>query len=162
MYSDSIINIEITQLGLTKKTIEALRLIYCNPKLAPAVNGAIPRDKFGKKCDCNFNYASVLGIILYSQEYTRPYISFVVNQWTNYAFRPCRLHEEAMQKIGWYLKDTMDKGIIMKLIQSPQIDCYVDTDFTGLWKYEDSTDPTSMKICSRFLLYGYTLPLPLQ
>ena len=62
-----------------------------------------------------------------------------------YAFIPHRSHEEAMKRIGRYLKGTIDKGISMKPSQSLQIDCYVDADFAGLWNYKDSADPTSVK-----------------
>ena len=71
--------IEMTQLGLTKKIVEALGLADCNPKTTPAANGTLPKDEFGEECDGTFNYASVLGMILYLQGHTRPNISFAVN-----------------------------------------------------------------------------------
>ena len=90
-------------------------------------------------------------MLLYLQGHTRPDISFAVNQCARYAFRAKKSHEEAMKRIGRYLKGTADKGIIMTLQNTMQIDCYVDADFAGLWNYEDSTDPTSVKSRSGYL-----------
>ena len=114
--------IEMTQLGLTKKIVEAIGLADCSPKTTPAAHGIMPKDEFGEECDGTFNYASVLGMLLYLQGHTQPDISFAVNQCARYAFRPRRSHEEAMKRIGRYLKGTIDKGIIMKPSQSLQID----------------------------------------
>ena len=33
-----------------------------------------------------------------------------------------------------------------------QVDCYVDTDFTGLWNVENDQDPISVKFCTGFLI----------
>ena len=143
--------IELTQKGLTTRIVEALGLADSNPKDTPAVHGTLPKDKNGEDCKADFNYASVLGMLLYLQGHTRPDISFAVNQCARYAFRPKSSHKEAMKRIGRYLKGKMDKGIIMTLQDTMQIDCYVDADFAGLWNYEDSADPTSVKSRSGYL-----------
>ena len=107
--------IELTQKGLTTRIVEALDLGDSNPNDTPAVNGTLPKDENGEDCDANFNYACVLCMVLYLQGHTHPDISFTVNQCAHYAFRPKKSHEEAIKRIGRYLKGTMDKGIIMTL-----------------------------------------------
>ena len=91
-------------------------------------------------------------MLLYLSGHTRPDITFAVSQCARYSFCPKKSHEEALKRIGRYLKGTKDKGIFMKPQSSLQIDCYVDADFAGLWNHEDTIDPTSVRSCSGFLL----------
>ena len=89
--------IEITQLGLTRKIVEALGLTDYNPKSTPAVHFTLPTDEFGEECDGTFNYASVLGMLLYLQGHTRPDISFAVNQCARYTFRPTPISRRSLE-----------------------------------------------------------------
>ena len=102
-------------MGLIEKIVTAFGLLDSNPKNPPVAIGTLPKDEDEKDCDGEFNYASVLGMLLYLQGHSRPDISFAVNQCARYAFRPKRSHEEAMKRIGRYLKGTLDKGIIMNI-----------------------------------------------
>lgn len=90
-------------------------------------------------------------MMLYLQGHTRPDISFAVNQCARYAFRPKKIHEDALKRIGRYLLGTRDKGIFMVPDNTLQIDCYVDADFAGLWGYEERDDPTCVKSRSGYL-----------
>ena len=141
----------MTQTGLIDRIITAMGLDDTNGKDTPAICATLPKDKDGKECNADFNYASVLGMLLYLQGHTRPDISFAVNQCARYTFSPRRSHEEAMKHIGRYLKSTRDKGIIMTPTEKLQLDCFVDADFAGLWNYEKDIDPTSVKSRSGFL-----------
>ena len=141
----------MTQTGLIDRIISAMGLDDANTKETPAVSATLPKDTDGEECNTEFNYASVLGMLLYLQGHSRPDISFAVNQCARYAFGPRHSHEEAMKHIGRYLKGTRDKGIIMRPTTELQLDCYVDADFAGLWNYKVDTDPTSVKSRSGFL-----------
>ena len=122
-----------------------------NPKETPAKHGTLPKDAQGEDCNEDFNYASVVGMLLYLEGHSRPDISFAVNQCSRYTFAPKRSHEEAIKHIGRYLKGTRDKGITLKPTKDLKIDCFVDADFAGLWGYEDDQDPTSVRSRSGFL-----------
>ena len=149
--NDELGTITMTQTGLIDRIITAMGLDDANCKETPATCSTLPKDKDGEECNEDFNYASVLGMLLYLQGHTRPDISFAVNQCARYAFGPRRSHEEAMKHIGPYLKGTRDKGTIMTPSENLQLDCYVDADFAGLWNYEEDMDPTSVKSRSGFL-----------
>ena len=88
------------------KIIISMGLDDTNCKKNPATCSTLPKDKDGEERDDDFNYASVLGILLYLQGQTRPDISFALNQSARYAFGPSSSHEEAMKHIGRYLKGT--------------------------------------------------------
>ena len=144
-------SVTMTQTGLIDRIITALGLDGANTKETPATHGTLPKDGTGEACNETFNYASVVGMLLYLSGHTRPDIAFAVSQCARYSCCPRRSHEEAIKRIGRYLKGTRDKGIIMFPKLSFQIDCYVDADFAGLWNYEDSMDPTSVKSRTGFL-----------
>lgn len=89
----------------------------------------------------NFNYAAVVGMLLYLSGHSRPDIAFAVHQCAGYTFNPTRWHEVALIRIGRYLKGTMDTGMIMTPTSDPCVGCYPDADFAGLYGHEDKQDP---------------------
>ena len=67
-------------------------------------------------------------------------------------FCPKRSHEEALKRIGRYLKATRDQGLILNPVCDKdgngnvlQINDYPDADFAGMYGYEDNADPASEK-----------------
>ncbi len=88
------------------------------------------------------NYASVVGMLLYLTGHSPlDCSSFATNQCARYTFAPTRKHENALIQIGRYLKGTINNGIILSPSETLHINCYPDSNFAGLWKYEDSQDP---------------------
>ena len=63
-----------------------------------------------------------------------------------------RTHKEAIERIGLYLKGTLDKGLILCPSDQLDIDCYVNADFAGLWPHKDKQDPTSVKSRTGFVI----------
>jgi hypothetical protein len=125
--------ITFTQVGLTKRIIEALGL---NSKLStavatPADKVALGRDLEGQPASGSVNYASVIGMLLY-RGHSHPDIAFATHQCAWYTFAPKQSHEDALKRIGCYLKGTLDKGLIVNPSDNLKIDCYPDADFAGL------------------------------
>jgi hypothetical protein len=60
---------------------------------------------------------------------------------------PCATHKIAVKKICRYLKGSFDQGIIITPTRPDafDIECFCDSDFVGLFRSEDPTDP----VCSR-------------
>lgn len=57
-------------------------------------------------------------------------------------FAPKHLHELALKRIGWYLKSTSDRGMVMKPMRELlNVDAYPDADFAGMYGHERPTDP---------------------
>ena len=84
-------------------------------------------------------------MLQYLQGNSRPDIIFAVSQVARYTHIPKRLHELALERIGQYLKGTLDKGLVLKPKDSFEVDCYVDADFAGLWPHEEKLDPNCFK-----------------
>mmetsp|Transcript_30431 Transcript_30431/g.69423 ORF Transcript_30431/g.69423 Transcript_30431/m.69423 type:complete len:1695 (-) Transcript_30431:406-5490(-) len=144
----------LTQVGLTKRIIEALGL---DPDMSrrvavPAESKALGRDLDGEPAHGNFNYASVVGMLLYLCGHSRPDIAFAVHQCARYSFAPKRSHELALLRIGRYLKGTLDKGLILDPIDDLRLDCYPDADFAGLWGQDHPQDSHCVRSRTGFLI----------
>ena len=57
-----------------------------------------------------------------------------------------------MIHIGKYLRNTKDKGLILKPTKNLDIEVHVDADFAGLWAQEDPMDPICVKSRTGFVI----------
>jgi len=106
----------------------------------PADKAALGRDLDGQPASGNVNYASVIGMLLYLG-HSRPDIAFATHQCARYTFAPKQSHEDALKRIGRYLKGTLENGLILNPSDELKIDCYPDADFAGLWNRDEKQDP---------------------
>ncbi len=99
--------ITFTQIGLTKRIIEALGLDskFTTAVATPAEKAALGKDVDGPPASGQINYASVIGMLLYLG-HSCPDIAFATHQCACYTFAPKQSHEEALKRIGCYLKGT--------------------------------------------------------
>ena len=74
-------------------------------------------------------YASVIGMLMYLANNTRPDIAHAVNACARYSHNPKQSHATAVKQILRYLKGTNDKGMVIKPNKIDSLDCYVDSDF---------------------------------
>ena len=146
--------IEMKQTGLIDRVIESMGLDAgtVNGKWTPAEAKPLVKDKDGEQGSGDFNYASVVGMLLYLSGHSRPDIAYAVNCAARYMFSPRHSHELALKRIGRYLKATREKGLILNPSQDFKIDCYPDADFAGLYGYEQVTDPTCVKSHTGFVI----------
>eukprot|EP00804_Cyclotella_cryptica_P012343 CCRYP_018206-RA/>CCRYP_018206-RA protein AED:0.26 eAED:0.34 QI:0/0/0/1/0/0/3/0/238 len=125
----------------------------------PAKTSPLPKDAAGNLASGSFNYAAAIGMLLYLSGHSSPDIAFVVHQCAWYTFHPTRRHKLAFIHIGWYLKRTMDKGLIMSPSSQPRVDCYPDTDFAGLYGHEDSLDPHCTHSRTVYVILAFGCPV---
>ena len=77
-----------------------------------------------------FNYRSVVGMLLYLSGNTRPDITFAVSQVARFTHNPKKSHATAIKMIVRYLAVTIEKGIIIPPFKGDlALRCYVDADF---------------------------------
>ena len=143
--------IKLTQKGLTKRIIEALGVADGKTANTPA-SEPLAMDKDGDPADGDFSYPSVIGMLQHLQAHSRPDITMAVSQCARFVHSPKRSHEEALRRIGQYLKKTEDEGLILRPSDHFEIDCYVDADFAGLWGYENPIDPSVAKSRTGFVI----------
>eukprot|EP00804_Cyclotella_cryptica_P024840 CCRYP_001779-RA/>CCRYP_001779-RA protein AED:0.06 eAED:0.06 QI:0/0/0/1/0/0/3/0/1231 len=159
--STSAPRLHLTQVGLAKRIVDALGLCssFSTAISTPAEISPLPKDLSGIPARGTFNYAAVVGMLLYLCGHTRPDIAFAVHQCAPYTFCPTCRHELALIRIGRYLKGTMDKGIIMSPSDTPCVDCYPDADFAGLYGHEDSQDPHCARSLTGYLITVFNCPV---
>ena len=68
-------------------------------------------------------------------------------------------HEQAVKRIGRYLLDTRDKGIIYRPDIKRGLECYVDADFAGGWKYGNHDIPESVFSRTGFVIMYAGCPI---
>ena len=89
----------------------------------------------------------------YLQGHTRPDITYAVSSCARFVHKTRRSHEIALERIGQYLKATMNEGLILKPdTDHIDIDCYVDSDYAGLWPWEDKHDSSYVKSGMGFVI----------
>jgi hypothetical protein len=82
-------------------------------------------------------------MLIYLAANTRPYIAYAVHQAARYTRDPRASHAVGIKRILRYIKGTKDKGIYFTPDGTENIDCYVDSDFAGLFSVEDKQQPIS-------------------
>ena len=136
----------MTQKGLIERIIETTGMTDCNPNKTPASTVALGSDKEGEPWDqLQWNYASVVGMLLYVSNNTRPDITFAVSQVARFTACPKVSHAKAIKSIVRYLAGTKDKGIIFKLTGSFDLKLWVDADFAGTYGSKPSDSKDSVK-----------------
>jgi hypothetical protein len=147
--------ITLRQSGLAQRIVEALHLDDDTTSVRTPADSFLPLDEDGESAHEIYNYASVAGMLQYLQGHSRPDISFAVSQASRYTFNPKRSHELALERIGRYLKGTIDGGLILKpdLNESKyKIDIYVDAAFASGWGTELGTNPDSVKSRTGYII----------
>jgi hypothetical protein len=135
----------MTQPGLTERIVKALKIDHLPPKRTPAKHGALGKDEAAHG---EYSYPSLIGMLGYLQGHSRSDTNFATSQCAHFIHCTKRSHEEALERIGQYLKATGDKVLLLHPKNHEgqlDIDCYVDADFAGLWGYEDKQDPSCVK-----------------
>jgi hypothetical protein len=153
--------VELTQTGLIDRIIDALGVAEANPKLTPAPREPLGRDIDGSRFSGDFSYASVVGMLMYLCNNTRPEIAFAVNQCARYTHGPTEKHGSYLKHIGKYLKGTRSKGLILNPNRNDplKIDCYADADFAGLWNHDNEQDPHCVRSRSGFIILIADCPI---
>jgi hypothetical protein len=154
--------LEMKQTGLIKRVIKALGLDdgYAKGKHTLAKTKALVKDADKEVAHGGFSYSSVVGMLLYLSSHTCPDIAYVVNCCARYMFCPKHSHELALKRIGRYLKQTSDRGMVMNpSTDICKIDAYPGTDFAGMYGHEKPTDPSCVKSCSGFIITFADVPI---
>jgi hypothetical protein len=146
-------NLILTQATLIERILKVLRLSESvKTKKVPATE-TLAACKTCPPHPEEWNYRSVVGMMLYLAMNTRPEISLAVHQAARFSNNPRDLHTKALLQVGKYLLATRSQGMILSPNRaSMHLDMYCDADFSGVYKTEDNSDPQSAKSRSGFLI----------
>ena len=151
--------IKLTQEGLIDRVIKAAGLEDCNPDQSPAAVENLGSDPEGEPFDGSFDYASVVGMLMYLAGNSRPEIAYAVHSVAKYTHAPKQSHGKAVKWIVHYLKGTATDGLILSPSKELVVDCYVDASFADAWGSEDPRDPASVKSRTGFVILVANCPL---
>ena len=74
----------------------------------------------GDAPECNFNYASVVGVLLCLTGHAHPELTFTASQCGRFMHAPKRSHELALICIGQHLKGCEDDGLDFNEVRMPE------------------------------------------
>jgi hypothetical protein len=129
-----------------------LDMTQTNSKGTPAEHKPLVKDENGEPQQDTFNYANVVGMLLYLLGHTRPVLAYSVSQVAQLMFNPKHSHKIVIKRMGRYLIGTKDKGMIIKPTSTIGIDAYPDADFASLYGYEDNNDPVCVCSCTSYVI----------
>ena len=95
----------------------------------------------------------------YLQGTTRPDISMATHQCARFNNDPHLSHERAVKRIGRYLLDTRDKGMIYIPDITRGLQCYVDSGFAGGQKDGNHNSPESVFSRTGFVIMYVGCPI---
>ena len=150
---------ELTQVGLTEKILKTMQLEDCNGSDTPTTTSPLHADLAGPKFNETWKYDSVIGMMMYLANNTRPDIAYAVHQAARFTHQPRQSHAVGVKRIVRNLQWTLGAGIVMSPLDSFCVDCYVDADFAGLFSTEDKQDPVCVKSRTGYVILYRGAPL---
>jgi hypothetical protein len=145
----------LTQPQLIKSIIEDMHFQdNTKERETPALSTKIlNRDKDGSPMEQTFHYRRAIGKLNFLEKSTRSDIAYAVHQCARFCEDPKESHAQAVKHIVRYLKATKDQGMILTPQMDKSFDCYVDSDFCGLWNRANAMmDPSTSKSRTGFVI----------
>ena len=97
-------------------------------------------------------------MLRYLANSARPEIHMEVHQTARYSINSMRIHELAIMRIGPFLVDNTDRGVIYTIYKTRGIEFYVDADFVGGWDLADSSNAENFLLRTGFLSVMKSVP----
>jgi Reverse transcriptase (RNA-dependent DNA polymerase) len=150
---------KFTQLGLIEKLLRTMHLEECNGCPTPATTEPLHADLDGPVFQEAWKYDSVIGMMMYLANNTRPDIAYAVHQAARFTHHPRHSHAVGVKRIARYLKQTKLEGMLFCPQTSLRVDCYVDADFAGSFSVANKQDPVSVKSRTGYVIMYRGAPL---
>ncbi len=152
---------EMSQPFLVRWILEFLSLDESKTKGrdTPAGKPLLIRDLDGVPRKHTWLYPDTVGMLSYLANSVRPEIQMAVHQTARFSVHPMRSHELAIMRIGCYLCDNAERGIIYKVDKSKGLEAYADADFAGGWNAADAQNADSVLSRTSFVICYANCPI---
>jgi hypothetical protein len=94
----------LTQTGLIEKVLAAVGMYDCNTRGSPSTMTPLGTDTKGMHRKDSWNYASIIGMLMYLSSNAHPEIQFTVHKCAHFTHCPRSSHKEAIKHICRYLQ----------------------------------------------------------
>ena len=131
----------LTQTGPVNMILETVEMSDCKTRRSLTKFTPLINDTNGLHHREQWNYASVIGVLIYPSLDTHPEIKFVLHQCSWFSHVSRASHKEAIKHICQYLQGFKGNGLTFHPNNSLEIYLYVDAFFALLRNYEDNQDP---------------------
>ena len=128
-------------------------------KPKPVMKPLLHKDFYGLHRKYDWNYRSVVGMLGYLQNSTRPNISTVTCPYARFNNDPRLSHERSLRRICKYLLGTQDIGIVFKPEPLKGVEYYLNADFSRNWNVVDSEDPENILSRTGYIIYYAGCPI---
>ena len=91
-------------------------------------------------------------MLRYLDNSVHPEIQMAVHQTACFSMNPMRSHELSIVRIGRYLIDNHDRGVIYTVDKSIGLEVYIDADFSGGWNMADSKNADNVLSRTGFVI----------
>ena len=152
---------EMSQPFLARRIIQFLSLDEdrTSSRDTPVGKPLLNRDLDGIDRKHTWIYRGAVGMLSYYCNSVRPEIQMAVHQTARFSVNPKRSHELAIMRIGRYLVNTLDRGVIYKVDESKGLEVYVDADFAGSWSLADSDNADNVLSRTGFVICYANCPI---
>ena len=150
---------KLAQPGLIEKVLKAAGMEDCNGCATPASTTPLGSDLNGDPFDQNWEYASIVGMLMFLAANSRPDIAYAVHQAARFTHAPRASHAQAVKKILRYLKGSATEGLHMAPTGAMTLDTFVDADFGGTFAVEDKQSPDCAKSRTGFVIFFSGVPI---
>jgi hypothetical protein len=89
----------------------------------------------------------------------RPELNMAIHHCARFSINPMRSHKLAKMRIGRYLCDNPDRGIIFNTDKTKGIKVYIDADFAGGWSCADADNADNVLSRTGFVICYANCPL---
>ena len=120
----------IGQSGYTKRVLDKFEMAETKPVFTPVDVSQNLNSESTDSVDKSF-YQSAVGSLLYLLNWTRPDITFAVNNVARFTCNPTKEHWTAVKRVLRYLKGTIDYGITYTRDSKDNLVGYCDADWAG-------------------------------
>lgn len=98
-------------------------------------------------------------MLTYLQGISRPDISMAVHQCARFSSNPKLSHERAVTRIGRYLLDTMNNGLICRIDKKRGLECFVDANFASGWNASNPLNSENVLSRTGFVITYAGIPI---
>ena len=134
-------------------------MLDINKKISPEATMPLGTDADGPPFDEPWEYASIVVMLMYLSRNSKPDIQFAVNHCARLTHNPSSINSEAVKSICRYLVGTQGQGLTFDPNSDMKLNCYVDADFSGLWRHEYGQDHVCVKSRNGYIMNLVGCPL---